>query len=222
MDFQFSRFEIVTSTGALYLCLLFVCVFSEARGIEEQLGAEVAQAVRAQNLFWASVEPNGQHIRLTGAAPGHAEKQRAGEVAAAIAGVTAVANQIAIVGEAGTCQRTLDQHVKQERVTFKAGRADITEASLSLLTLVASVARNCNTKLEIAVHTDGTGDAGINLKLSQRRADAVRKYLVQSGVDPDQLQARGYGETQPLADNDSQAGRETNRRVEFRVLGETA
>lgn len=220
MDFRFSQFEILTTAGALYLCLVFVCIFSEARAVEEELGAEVAGAVRAQNLFWASVEPSGQHIRLTGAAPGYAEKQKAGDIAAAISGVTGVANEIAIIGEAGTCQGKLDEHLKQERVTFKSGRADLTEFSFSLLTLLASIARNCDTRLEIAVHTDGTGDAGINLKLSQRRADAVRKYLVQSGVDPDRVQARGYGETQPLADNDSADGRDANRRVEFRVVGE--
>ena len=60
------------------------------------------------------------------------------------------------------------------------------------------------------------------MRLSQRRADSVVKYLVQRGVEPLQLKARGYGESQPIADNDSEAGRSENRRVEFRVMGEAA
>ena len=74
-------------------------------------------------------------------------------------------------------------------------------------------------RLEVAGHTDSVGDASVNMKLSQRRSDAVRKYLVQSGVSPDKIVARGYGETQPIADNTSDEGRDTNRRIEFRVLG---
>ena len=62
----------------------------------------------------------------------------------------------------------------------------------------------------------------MNQKLSQRRADAVRKYLVKSGVSAARLKATGYGETQPVADNNSKSGRKLNRRIEFRVLGGTA
>ena len=219
MDFRFTPFEILTTAGAFYLCLVFVCVFSEAQAIEEELGTGVATAVGAENLFWASVEPHGQRIRLTGAAPGYSEKRRAGEIAAAINGVTEVDNDIAIIGEVGTCQTELDGYLKNEQVTFKPGRAEITEGSYPLLQMLASIVRNCDTRLEIAAHTDATGDASVNLKLSQRRADAVRKYLVQSGVDQDRVQAHGYGETQPLGDNATDEGRRANRRVEFRVIG---
>ena len=69
MDFRFSQFEVLTGAGALFLCLLFVCVFSEASDIEDELGTLTAEAVRKQNLFWASVEPQGQGILRTGAAP---------------------------------------------------------------------------------------------------------------------------------------------------------
>jgi OOP family OmpA-OmpF porin len=81
------------------------------------------------------------------------------------------------------------------------------------------VIRNCDVHVEVAAHTDAEGDSAINLKLSQRRAEAVRKYLVGSGVPVGYVQARGYGETQPIADNNSADGRAANRRVEFRVIG---
>ena len=221
MDFRFSQFEVLTGTAALFLCLVFVCIFSEASDIEDQIGAQTAEAVRQQDLFWASVEPQGQKILLTGAAPDYQARRRAGEIAQSIRGVTSVDNQIAIIGEAGTCQQEIDTYLERERVSFKTGRAELAESSFPILGMLASIARSCNVKLEIAGHTDSTGDATVNLKLSQRRADAVRKYLVQSGVPPGHVEAMGYGENQPIANNDTAEGRELNRRIEFRVLGGT-
>ncbi len=222
MDLRFSQFEVLTTTGSFLICLFFVCVFLEASDIEQELGTTAATAVGQQNLFWASVTPSGQEIVLTGAAPDYDSRKRAGEIAAAVDGVTGVDNQIAIIGEAGTCQHELNDFLANERVTFKKGKAELSDASFPLLTLLASIARNCDTRLEIASHTDAEGDAAINMKLTQRRADAVRKYLVQSGVDAEQLVARGYGETQPIADSATDEGRRANSRVEFRVIGEAA
>ncbi len=219
MDVRFSPFDVFTGTGALFLCLVFVCVFSEASDIEDQLGTQVSEKVAAQDLFWASVEAQGQRIVLSGAAPDHQSKMKAGALASSVYGVGSVNNDIAVIGEAGTCQREFDQYLKEERVTFKSGRADISEGSLPLLGMLASVIRNCNVRVEIAAHTDAKGDSAINLKLSQRRADSVRKYLVGSGVPVNYVSARGYGETQPVADNNSSDGRAANRRVEFRVIG---
>ncbi len=91
-----------------------------------------------------------------------------------------------------------------------------------MLGMLASIARSCNVKIEVAGHTDSVGDEEVNLQLSQQRADAVRKYLVQSGVPPEQVEATGYGENQPIADNATVEGRKTNRRIEFRVVGGTA
>ena len=72
-------------------------------------------------------------------------------------------------------------------------------------------------KLWIEGHTDNTGTAAYNLSLSQRRADAVRDYLIQQGVDSKRLVARGFGEEHPIAENKTSEGRAANRRVEFRT-----
>lgn len=221
MDLRFSQFEIFTATGALFLCLVFVCVFTEASDIEDALGTQVSQAVGEKNLFWLSVEAQGQNIRLIGAAPDYLAKIQAGEIAVGVRGVSSVDNEIAIIGEAGTCQKEIDDYLNDERISFKTGKSTLSEVSFPLLGMLASVARNCDTRIEIAGHTDSRGDASVNLKLSQRRAEAVRKYLVQSGVNLDWVEAIGYGETQPIADNATAAGRKTNRRIEFRVLGGT-
>lgn len=74
---------------------------------------------------------------------------------------------------------------------------------------------------QIAVegHTDATGSASYNQQLSERRAAAVREALVEGGVDPGRITSRGFGLTQPIATNDTPAGRQQNRRVEVIVLG---
>lgn len=222
MDFRFSQFEILTACGSIFLCLLLICVFNEASGIEEDLATRVTDEVRKQDLFWAGVDAQGQKIVLAGAASDHQAKQLAGQIASEMWGVTEVDNSIAVIGEAGTCQQEIDELLKGQRVSFRAGRAELAEVSFPVLRMLAGLARGCGVRLEIATHTDSKGDAEINQRLSQRRADAVRKHLVQSGVAAQQLVAVGYGESQPVADNASSEGRKANRRVEFRVLGGAA
>lgn len=80
---------------------------------------------------------------------------------------------------------------------------------------------NPNLRVEIMGHTDWVGTGEYNLHLSDRRADAVRKYLVNAGVSAQYLISRGYGETRPMAPNNTPEGRQLNRRVEFRFLPKT-
>ncbi len=72
---------------------------------------------------------------------------------------------------------------------------------------------------EVNGHTDSTGNAEYNMTLSQRRADSVAGYLVDQGVPGAQITARGFGETQPKASNDTPEGRQLNRRVEIHIRG---
>ena len=72
--------------------------------------------------------------------------------------------------------------------------------------------------LEIAGYTDNTGDAALNLALSQKRAESVREALIKYGADPDMLVAKGYGEANPIANNDTAEGRLKNRRIEYHVV----
>jgi OOP family OmpA-OmpF porin len=72
--------------------------------------------------------------------------------------------------------------------------------------------------VEVAGHTDSVGSEEYNMGLSDRRANSVKDYLISQGITATRLTARGYGESQPVASNDTDAGRAQNRRVELIVL----
>ena len=104
-------------------------------------------------------------------------------------------------------------------VNFNAGSATLTSGAKQVLDGVVETLRSQRASLiEIAGHTDSLGDAQANLALSQKRAESVRDYLVTRGITASRLTARGYGEYEPIASNDTAGGREENRRVEFRVI----
>lgn len=106
-------------------------------------------------------------------------------------------------------------------VFFDFDKAELkTESKPDLNRAIEFMKQNPSLRVEIAGHTDSVGVAGYNTKLSQDRAEAVRRYFSDGGVAPGRIQARGYGEEQPLADNGTEEGRARNRRVEMRVLGE--
>nr|MCU0810658.1 OmpA family protein [Thiobacillaceae bacterium] len=92
------------------------------------------------------------------------------------------------------------------------------DASAILDDAVAILKRYPALKVEVAGHTDNTGSAAYNQQLSARRAKAVMEYFTAKGVVVEQLTSRGYGESQPGADNGTAEGRAENRRVELRVL----
>lgn len=104
-----------------------------------------------------------------------------------------------------------------ERVYFDTSKTSIKSGSLGLLDEVAQVlAQNPQVKkVVIEGYTDAVGGPDKNLKLSQGRAEAVRDYLVKKGVQADRLEAKGFGEERPVADNKTAKGRDANRRVEF-------
>jgi large repetitive protein len=106
-----------------------------------------------------------------------------------------------------------------DQVYFDIGKATIQKRSFKLLDNVATIV-NGHSELKlvrIEGHTDSDGDDAKNLKLSQDRCDSVKDYLVKKGVTPERLLPMGYGETKPIADNKTKAGKAKNRRVEFNL-----
>lgn len=106
-----------------------------------------------------------------------------------------------------------------DHVYFDTDKASLRPDSYpELEDLLSYLQRHDAIRVEIAGHTDNTGTASHNLQLSQARAETIVKYLVSKGIKPGRLQAKGYGATQPVAENETEKGRQLNRRTEVRVL----
>jgi OOP family OmpA-OmpF porin len=104
-------------------------------------------------------------------------------------------------------------------VTFEFNSATLTADSHTVLSeLAADLKRYPRLKIELQGHTDSVGADAYNMKLSAQRANAVREYLVSQGVNDQQLTSKGFGETQPLDDDKTEAGRAMNRRVVMNVI----
>lgn len=107
-----------------------------------------------------------------------------------------------------------------DKVQFEVGKADLKEVSFALLDEVAAMLKD-NPQVELISvegHTDSTGSAELNRKLSQQRAESVAKYLGKKGVKAARMEPKGFGPDRPVADNETDPGREANRRVEFNIL----
>ncbi len=116
-------------------------------------------------------------------------------------------------------EEATDKVLQFEYVSFETGSADLTPTSkYELDFLVDALNKYSNMRIELAGHTDNTGNADANMTLSQNRANVVLNYLVSQGIDESRLTANGYGDTRPVSSNDTEEGREDNRRTEFRIL----
>jgi OmpA-OmpF porin, OOP family len=105
------------------------------------------------------------------------------------------------------------------QINFEVNKSVIKDTSTELLAKIASALTSCpDVKVEVGGHTDSDGSDAYNLRLSNDRANAVLKALVGAGVVRARITAKGYGETVPVAGNDTQENKAKNRRLEFRAV----
>jgi outer membrane protein OmpA-like peptidoglycan-associated protein len=110
-----------------------------------------------------------------------------------------------------------------DRLLFDTGKATLQVASLEQLTNIAAILKAYpQVRIRIAGYTDNTGDAAANLRLSEERANNVMDELAKLGIDPERMNARGYGAEHPVADNSTEDGRQKNRRISLRVTDRAA
>ncbi len=113
----------------------------------------------------------------------------------------------------------IKEEIRLPGVNFETNSDQLVSTAASVLNDAArTLEKNPSLVVEVAGHTDSDGDAGYNQNLSERRANTVRQYLIDRGVDASRLSSRGYGETQPVADNVTAEGKAANRRVVLRVI----
>ena len=174
---------------------------SEAARAEVEAAA--ASAVRAPYQFRSELVVGDADASLDG--PSDAASDQAEESGARDADVQAAEAGLSEVFSTGT-------------VEFELATVDLTASSLEVLERAAAVLKRYpSVRVEIQGHTDNEDSSEHNQRLSQERADVVWAYLIGQGIDADRMTARGYGEDQPIATNDTAEGRARNRRVVFRL-----
>ena len=105
-----------------------------------------------------------------------------------------------------------------DRFTAIIDAFDDAAGGLTLDQIAGTLNEHPNAAVTVVGHTDDRGADDYNLKLSQQRAESVRRYLIGQGIAPDRMTSEGYGETRPIDDNNTPSGRAANRRVEFVIL----
>jgi outer membrane protein OmpA-like peptidoglycan-associated protein len=105
-----------------------------------------------------------------------------------------------------------------DSIHYKTGSANLEPNSIPTLNkLLEMMNGNPGLKIEIGGHTDSTGSTQVNLRLSELRAETVASWLIQNGISSKRIATKGYGETEPVADNDTEEGRRKNRRTEITI-----
>ncbi len=117
------------------------------------------------------------------------------------------------------CVDGINAILTAQKITFAPGSDDIAAGGSKPLDQIASLMEGCQeVPMEIGGHTDSQGRESMNQNLSQGRAEAVISGLMARRILTENLTAKGYGESQPIADNDTEEGREANRRIEFQLI----
>lgn len=165
----------------------------------------------------------GQHSSKRGAVVGAVAGTAAGAIVGAMMDKQERAlRQIEGVNVTRTSEDELKVTVRNE-VLFDVNSANLRTASRESLREMADVFEKYpNTTIEVAGHTDSTGTAAYNQRLSDRRANSVANYLDQLGVSGSRLDTVGYGESTPRATNGTASGRQSNRRVEIHIRANAA
>ena len=103
---------------------------------------------------------------------------------------------------------------------FDSDKTELNPESRTELDKVAEMLNEQVTmRIEISGHTDNTGKSDYNLRLSQGRAESVKAYLLSKGISAGRVETRGYGDTKPVAGNDTPEGKALNRRTEMKIIG---
>jgi outer membrane protein OmpA-like peptidoglycan-associated protein/uncharacterized protein YidB (DUF937 family) len=141
---------------------------------------------------------------------------------AGVEGATKQANEEALKNlESAKSVEEVVKALNVSIINFASGKSDIPKDAQTILQKAADVlkAQPEGTVIEVGGYTDNKGNAEGNKKLSQARADSVRKYLIGLGVKEGMLKAMGYGDANPVGDNNTEDGRFKNRRIEYKVVG---
>ncbi|MFC5473602.1 OmpA family protein [Paraherbaspirillum soli] len=159
---------------------------------------------------------DGNTVSIKGEVANEAQRQQiASEIAGNLNPTYTVKNGLRV---SASEQNILDQALANRTIEFDTGQTTITASGKQILDeMSAALLKLKDKKVEVIGHTDSQGLRASNLSLSKARADAVKEYLAQKGVNPDSIATSGQGPDRPIVTNDTAEGRSRNRRIEFRV-----
>lgn len=163
------------------------------------------------------LEVNGTQVTIGGNVASETRRQQVASAIATALNPTYTVNN-GLRAPTGA-QAMLDQTLADRVVEFESGSAILTPAGIAILDQMAiAIAKLDRPRIDVIGHTDSTGNRATNIALSLARADAVKTYLVGTGIAAANLNALGAGPDRPLTSNDTPAGRARNRRIEFRLV----
>ena len=209
--------------GLILLSILCICNKSEK--IENDLLGRSLSSIENVDGFDGNVEISGRDITLKGLVDSEEIKLKLEQIIGSELGVRKVINNLTIKslevlkGEIREeVQEALNKVIEFDNIEFQSNTAIILDESFNLLDETAVILNeNSDLSIEIGGHSDSAGNEDYNIGLSQRRADAVLIALVNRGVERSRLLAVGYGSSQNIAENNTDEGKQKNRRVEFKI-----
>ena len=169
----------------------------------------------------ADISVTGNEWVLAGAVSSAAEVDSIAAAVVAAVPSAVIDNRLTVVDTAAAARALaeLTARMAEGSLLFELGSAEITEAGAGFLDEVGALLLAApEVAIKVGGHTDNVGSETDNLALSTQRAEAVKAYLVVKGINSRTIEAVGYGESQPIADNSTEEGRAANRRIDFEVL----
>ncbi len=208
--------------GSIALILLTVSVRSDLNHITRSISFqahETAQSLGASNI---EIEVDGRDIAMSGTLEAGVDRDALVQSVGALNGVRVVVDDMEEFDPSELARIELLgfkeglESIDFSQVAFERGSASLTSDSRDALLQLVQVLRTYpQFRIRVAGHTDNTGRAEVNLRISRQRASSVADFLVDHNIKASQIIAQGYGATRPIADNSTEAGRTANRRIEI-------
>jgi len=208
--------------GAFALILLTVSVRSDLKQIPRSLSRHAHSVAATSDALNIDISVDGRDVAMKGTLNPGVDRQGLVQRIANIAGVRVVVDDMKEFDPKEQLRIELDGFKQSigsidfSQISFERGSASLTRESQTTLMQLVQVLRTFpQFRIRVAGHTDNTGRAEVNLRISRQRASSVAEFLIDNQVKPQQIIAQGYGATRPIADNSTEAGRTANRRIEI-------
>ncbi len=205
----------------LLTALILFCLVQTPHRIEADLRIRSTEALREHKVLGIALTVRGQNVFLSGTVTSAARMEEAIRAVEALRGVQKVVPKIQI--KAAAVHRDSLQAFRKwltGAILFFGPKGwQLSESGKKTLRFLADSLKNhASVKLAVLGYCDSTGSASLNQRLSRKRAELARRFLIARGIAAARLSARGPGSANPRASNATEAGRAQNRRVEFRLM----